>query len=173
VVIVIILIVLGVLVLGGGLLAVMAIYGTRKYIANAKTAEARSYLLMMGKDAASAYENEGTDPLANPGSGSLPRRRLCPSGQPVPRDLSAVGGKKYQSTRSDWTDNAGWQCLRFEILSPQYYQYRFDNTGAGFSGVAQGDLNGDGVPSKFELVGKLQNDTLILAPTIIETNPDE
>ena len=33
-----------------GILAVLAIYGVRKYLANAKTAEARNSLGQMGKD---------------------------------------------------------------------------------------------------------------------------
>ena len=38
-----------------GVLAVLAIYGVRKYIANSKTAEARNCLsVSMGKDASSA-----------------------------------------------------------------------------------------------------------------------
>ncbi len=42
-----------------GVLAALAIYGVRKYIANAKTAEARNSLGQIGKDAASAYAREG------------------------------------------------------------------------------------------------------------------
>ena len=42
-----------------GVLAALAIYGVRKYIANAKTAEARNSLGQIGKDASSAYAREG------------------------------------------------------------------------------------------------------------------
>ena len=41
-----------------GILAVLAIYGVRKYLANAKTAEARNSIGQMAKDAAAAFEKE-------------------------------------------------------------------------------------------------------------------
>src|SRR6185295_4557158 len=41
-----------------GILAVLAVYGVRKYITNAKTAEARNSLGQISKDAATAYEKE-------------------------------------------------------------------------------------------------------------------
>src|SRR5690606_6163685 len=42
-----------------GVLAALAIYGVRKYIANAKTAEARNSIGQIAKDAAAAYAREG------------------------------------------------------------------------------------------------------------------
>src|SRR5688500_2815541 len=42
-----------------GILAALAIYGVRKYMANAKTAEARNSIGQMGKDAITAYFKEG------------------------------------------------------------------------------------------------------------------
>src|SRR6476620_9079915 len=41
-----------------GVLAVLAVYGVRKYIANSKTAEARNSLGQIGKDAVTAFEGE-------------------------------------------------------------------------------------------------------------------
>src|SRR5271154_1139206 len=41
-----------------GILSVLAIYGVRKYIANAKTAEAKNSLGQIGKDAQTAFEKE-------------------------------------------------------------------------------------------------------------------
>ena len=41
-----------------GVLAALAIYGVRKYIANAKTAEARMSLGRIAKDASAAYNRE-------------------------------------------------------------------------------------------------------------------
>ena len=65
-----------VFVFGGGIFGVLGIYGTRKYIANAKTAEARNTLGQIGKDAQSAYESSGTDAAS---------RHLCPSASsPIP-----------------------------------------------------------------------------------------
>ena len=42
-----------------GVLAALAIYGVRKYIANSKTAEARNSLGQLAKDASAAYDREG------------------------------------------------------------------------------------------------------------------
>jgi type IV pilus assembly protein PilA len=51
-----------------GILAVLAIYGVKKYIANAKTAEARNSLGQMAKDAAAAVEREkGNTAIVTPG----------------------------------------------------------------------------------------------------------
>src|SRR5260370_37099428 len=50
-----------------GILSVLAIYGVRKYLANAKTAEARNSLGQMAKEAATAEEREkGTDKNLSP-----------------------------------------------------------------------------------------------------------
>src|ERR1700683_4815915 len=66
-----ILAILGFIFVFGGVFAVLGIYGVRKYIANAKTAEARNSLGAIGKDAAMAFERE-------PASGAA-LHRLCPS----------------------------------------------------------------------------------------------
>jgi type IV pilus assembly protein PilA len=143
----------GVLILP--VLAVLSIYGVRKYIANAKTAEARNSLAQMAKDAAVAYETEEVDPLRP----SIPIRRLCPSASmSVPASPTSIRGRKYQSAPSDWevdsASNGGFSCLHFSMTSPQYYLYEYGATGAsspgdGFTATARGDLNGDGATSRF------------------------
>src|SRR5579862_9044524 len=63
-----------------GILAVLAIYGVRKYIANAKTAEARNSLGQIAKDAAAAVEREkGTTAIVAAGSTSDLMRAFCSS----------------------------------------------------------------------------------------------
>src|SRR5512138_1236606 len=42
-----------------GVLAALAIYGVRRYLLNAKTAEVRNSLGQMAKDAKAAFEREG------------------------------------------------------------------------------------------------------------------
>src|SRR6202163_900380 len=91
-----------------GILAVLAIYGVRKYIANSKTAEARNSLGQIGKDAATAYEKESmaAGVLAQ-GSSTAVLRSLCKSAStPVPGTIAGVSGKKYQAKAaigSDWS----------------------------------------------------------------------
>jgi type IV pilus assembly protein PilA len=148
-----------------GVLAVLAIYGVRKYIANAKTMEARSGVRVMATDAAAVYSS---------------RSRLCPSAsEAVPRDIAAVRGRKYLSAPSDWSKDkerdAGFSCLGFSMSMPQYYQYdyRAEPSGGGIVAIAHGDLNADGIASSFELQGDVTQNGLVIAPSMLETNPDE
>ena len=168
----------GGLVLFGGILSTLAIYGVRKYIANAKTAEARSSLGQIGKDAATAYE------LGSVSTRGATTHRLCASAsRPIPASLSSIRGAKYQSTASEWevdaARNAGFACLKFEMAAPQYFRYSYTAAGQSspgdhFDALAEGDLNGDGVTSEFRLTGKIGADkNLFVAPNILEKNPEE
>ena len=160
-----------------GILAVLAIYGVRKYLANAKTAEARTAVGRIAKDGASAWDREsmasGTITLG--GSAAI-ARSLCPTASPVPALLASVGGQKYQSTPTDWSS---WACLRFTMDGPQYFQYRYTLVDAdNFTAIANGDLNANGVPSTFSMAGEVQTGTnneevVTLAPSITEVSPEE
>jgi hypothetical protein len=83
-------------------------------------------------------------------------------------------GAKYQSSREDWTP---WARLRFEMSSPQYFQYELRAAKDGESAdiIARGDLNGDGKPSMFVLHVSIKRpaDVIVVAPSIAETDPDE
>jgi type IV pilus assembly protein PilA len=143
--------------------AIMGVYGVRKYIANAKTAEARATLAAIGGAAARSYAENGS---------------LCRSASsPIPLSPSSVSGMKYMSSASEWTADAatksGFACLGFSMNDAQYFQYSYDATATGFSAVARGDLNADGKMSKYELVGKVVGGKLVLAPNIVETDPFE
>lgn len=169
-------IVLAVLIVPIGILAVLGIYGTRKYIANAKTAEAKNSLGQMAMDAVTSYEGEGEGEVL--GADGTVKRRICPSAsQRIPADRLMVRGRKYQSTAAEWqadkAADAGFACLKFEMSSPQYYQYEYEATPTGFTGRAFGDLNGDGVLSTFEIKGELVGERLVLSPSILEIDPGE
>jgi type IV pilus assembly protein PilA len=177
-----------------GILAVLAIYGVRKYIANAKTAEARNSLGQMGKDQATEFEKEsmpgGVLPL---GGSAAASRSLCatPAVQAtVPAAAVAIQGKKYQSDPTpgrDWNaDNAtpgvGFACLKFQMDAPQYFMYGFTsdavvgtNPGTVWTATANGDLNGDTVLSTFTLNGSVSTvgQTFLIAPNLTELNPEE
>jgi type IV pilus assembly protein PilA len=169
-----------------GILAVLGVYGVRKYIANAKSAEARASLGSIARDEAAAYERDSmaSSVLAATTSASL-SRRMCPSATAtVPASASSVQGRKYQSTPADWnTDaaaNAGFACLKFSIDQPQYYVYSYSVTGSGsavgnsFVAAAQGDLNGDGVLSLFQVTGAIAAGYVLnIAPSMLEVRPDE
>ena len=192
--IVIVLAILGMGVVLVGVLAVLSIYGVRKYLANAKTAEARVTVREIATDAISAYEAGASPPSLGYGGGggvyggglglAAPRGLCASASRPVPPSLSDVSGKKWMSLPGDWAEdrakNAGFACLHFERSEAQYYQYNYTRHGAGtmpgdgFTAQASGDLDGDGDASTFSLDGRIvPSGTVELSPTITETNPDE
>lgn len=161
-----------------GVLAALAIYGVRKYLANAKSAEARTAIGRIAKDAASAWDRESMAPgVMSLGSSAAISRSLCPTSSAIPTALASVGGAKYQSSPGEWRQ-AGWSCLRFSMDGPQYYQYQYVASSAtAFAAIANGDLNNNSIPSTFTLAGAVQtlsDETVVtLAPSISEQNPEE
>jgi type IV pilus assembly protein PilA len=143
--------------------AVLSIFGVRKYIVNAKTAEARYELGHIARAAAATHGEKG----------------FCPSAsEPVP--AAVPHGVKYQSAADEWqVDSAlhgGFACLGYSRNQPQYYQYSYSATGterSGFEAQAHGDLNGDGVVSTFTISGEAPGGVVTTAPRIIEITPEE
>jgi len=166
----------GIVVAMVGTLAVLAIFGVRKYVGASKQAEVENSIGYMAKAAASAYERER---LATDGEDrAAVERRLCASAsRPVPRDPQQTRGKKYMSSRDDWEvdkeRDAGFACLRFEMSAPQYYQYRYEATATSFVAGGRGDLDGDGDLSDFRLTGQVHDSSLLISPQILETDPEE
>ena len=114
-----------------GVMAALAIYGVRKYLVNAKSAEGRAAVMALGRGMAECANRTGA---------------LPPSATPVPPKLGAISGRKYMSAPAEWSDTA-YSCAGFSMSAPQYFQYRWVLTSAdaGYaSGVA--DLDGDGTP---------------------------
>jgi len=169
-----------------GILAALAIYGVRKYLANAKSAEARNSLGQMGKDAVTAYQREGmaASVLSLGGSTGVSHVLCLTAGHSVPSAITAVKGQKYQSKPSEWAEatgtnqNTGWNCVKFSMNDPQYYMYMYTSaTTSTFSCTAKGDLDGDGNASTFSILGGTAKDgnkeVATLAPNILEKDPDE
>lgn len=170
-----------------GILAALAIYGVRKYMLNAKTAEARNALGQMAKDASAAYNRESmAGAVLAMGTPTAVSNHLCGSAaDPVPKDPANVKGKKYQSTDAEWnvgTQDVGWRCLKFTMEQPQYYQYAYtsnwtaattDPNTTTFTTTASGDLDADGVASTFTLLGAIENGVVKIAPAFTEDKPDE
>ena len=171
-----------------GILAVLAVYGVRKYIANSKTTEARNALGQIAKDAATAYEMESMNgAILTQGGSTGIIRNLCVTGAGVfvPGTKAAIQGQKYQSAKTDWsnaTDVAsspmkGWPCVKFEIDAPQYFMYSYSGTAGtagAFTSIANGDLNGDGNLSTFQISGAVNASGLLnTAPAIKEASSEE
>jgi type IV pilus assembly protein PilA len=174
------LIVVGVLMLLIGPMAVMAIYGVRKYIANSKVVEARVTLAEIARDESTAYEKESmSSGLLQAGQQTAVQRHLCPSAsRSVPASAASIRGMKYMSAPSDWdadeATNGGFYCLKFSMDQPQYYMYSYSATGSTFLAKANGDLNGDGALSTFSLGGSVDGTgTLSIDPTVREVDPME
>ena len=171
-----------------GVLAALAIYGVRRYIINAKTAEARNSIGQMSKDASTAYSREGmAASILSLGTSTGVSNRLCSGSTTVPSTIGNVQGKKYQSSPSEWTgadQYTGWTCLKFSMQDPQYYMYTYTSNattsgakGEIFSAMAEGDLDANGTSSTFSLDGEIKDDSgslvVVIAPNIKETKPDE
>lgn len=161
-----------------GVLAALAIYGVRRYLLNAKTAEAKSAIGRIAKDAVSAYERGSSDSnlIAAGTTGGATAHQFCPTATEVP-GVANVKGKKYQSSRANWSD-AGWSCLKFSMNEPQYYSYLYASATqsgptAAFSAFAYGDLDGNDATSQFKLEGAVTSGIVRVSPNVGETNPEE
>ncbi|HEY0468892.1 MAG TPA: prepilin-type N-terminal cleavage/methylation domain-containing protein [Polyangiaceae bacterium] len=166
-----------------GILAALAIFGVKKYVSNAKSAEARNTVGQISKNAAGAWAREiMPGSILEDATSIAGANKLCTSAAPVPAGVPK--GEKYQSSTDSTADynvgsnSAGWVCLRFAMEGPQYYQYNYTssqadaNTGT-FDSVAIGDLNGDTKTSSFTRSGVVRNGQIVLSPAIVEVNPDE
>jgi|SoiMethySBSTD1v2_1073268.scaffolds.fasta_scaffold105642_3 type IV pilus assembly protein PilA len=162
-----------------GVLAALAIYGVRRYLLNAKTAEAKEGIGRLAKDATTAYQRERMNPaMLAAGDESNAAHAFCGSATNAVPDTVPAGSKK-QPGPAEWAtgdQNAGWKCLKFSMNEPVYYQYNYvsADTTAGFNATATGDLNGDGTTSLFQLDGQsVPGAEPKVNPTIAETNPEE
>jgi type IV pilus assembly protein PilA len=168
-----------------GILAVLAVYGVRKYLANAKTAEAQNSIGQIAKDAATQYEKESlTASILSTGTSTAMSRKLCKSSSTsVPAALTSVAGRKYQSATAEWNvdaaGNSGFACIKFSMDAPQYFMYSYAAGGTGsvgdtFTATANGDLNGDGNSSIFQVTGTVNsNYALNIAPNMLIVRPEE
>ncbi len=166
-----------------GILAALAIYGVSRYMTTSKTAEARMMLGTIAKSAVSAYDHEHmSGELLAAGATAATSHRLCDSSSAVPTDMTKIKGAKYQSTAAEWeagaSETVGWRCLKFSIVGPQYFQYKYtSNSTNSFTALAHGDLNGNGTASTFKLLGAVRDESgkkiATYSPNFIEDKPNE
>jgi hypothetical protein len=117
------------LLAGLGVGSALAIYGVRKYIMNAKQAEAQAALVAWGDGLVRCGEHDG---------------KLPPSTTPVPASLGTLAGKKYQSSAAEWGEPAH-SCAGFSMTTPQYFQYAWEQRSDDDGMLhALADLDGDG-----------------------------
>jgi type IV pilus assembly protein PilA len=174
-------------------LAALAIYGVSRYLAAAKSAEAKEAVGEISKLASLVFERERAESeLVASGGVSKPAvNALCESATVVPAAIPL--GQKYQPNNnigSDFhtgTPVQGWLCLGFTMASPIYYQYSYFKGGAyvspglggpdpgseGFEAAARGDLDGDGVTSTIARTGIIVGNSLKLSTQVFVHNEHE
>ena len=129
-----------------GVLAALAIYGVRRYLASAKTSEAKNSIGAIARGAVGAFERETTaQQLVGMGSsGSEFSHDLCDDAQEVPDTITLIAGKKYQANQENGEDyetgdaSSGWKCLKFNMSSPQYYAYSYSAVRRAGAGGTEG-----------------------------------
>lgn len=142
-----------------GVLIGLSVYGVRRYVQNAKTAEARNTLGAIVL-AYNASLHEPVEPGKKPALSRLVSLPAVPS--TIPR------GVKYQASADDWK---GWAAIRFSMTEPQYYQYEVVAAKDGKSAdvFARGDLDGNGKSSSYRLRLVLDTKTGVMqAEEVIE-----
>src|SRR6185437_11669085 len=116
-----------------GILAALAIYGVRRYLATAKTSEAKNTIGAISRGAVAAYERETTpNELLQDGQTSAATvHAFCGSAGKVPT-AGPPAAKKYQPNTQDNNDfntgdnTNGWKCLKFQLNEAIYFAYRYD-----------------------------------------------
>jgi type IV pilus assembly protein PilA len=180
-----------------GILAVLAIFGVRKYLANSKTAEATNTIGNINQLSIGAYEKEraAAELAIAGGSGANNVHQFCGTSTRVPTTDAEIQNKKYTpKTGGDYTarvagtndELVGWVCLKFEMTQAQYYAYRYTNGaattlatnvtapgGAAWLAEARGDLNGDGKFSGFVTGGGISTGIPVTFTQIATVDPEE
>ena len=160
-----------------GVLAALAIYGVRRYLASAKTSEAKNTIGAIARGAKQSFERETANSqlitAAAGGNSTGASHALCGTAAPTPATVPA--GTKYQPGTGgvdfDTGDSVlGWKCLKFSMTQAIYYKYTYTkgasplttakggsptvNAAESFEAAAEGDLDGDATTSAFALVGQ-------------------
>jgi type IV pilus assembly protein PilA len=121
-----------------GVLAALAIYGVTRYLASAKTSEAKNTIGDIARGAQQAFQKEqnAAEIVPDGNTGTQFSQDVCgtssfsiagiPGGakaQPDPNTFKVTGAGNSR--------NVGWQCLNFEMHSPTYYRYGYFATRIG------------------------------------------
>ncbi len=122
-----------------GVVLALGTHAVKRYMANAKLAEAKSTLGQITKSYQSALMVTAS---AKPGKAKL--ASLPPVPAEVPR------GRRQATVATDWQ---AWTPIQFKLEEPQYFQYEVVAAKDGKSAdvIARGDLNGDGKTSELRL----------------------
>lgn len=138
---------------------------TKSYLHHARTSEAPSVLVEIGRAAETSFARDGK--LCASATATVPRRLASLPG--LHRDAS----DGYWSQRAEWAvdaeEGAGFSCLGFEMNRPQRFLYDYESTPTSFVVRAMGDPEYTGHPSAFELRGVVKNGTLVVGEPVETT----
>jgi prepilin-type N-terminal cleavage/methylation domain-containing protein len=160
-----------------GILASIAIPAFVKYVSQSKTTEVAPNLKAIADGAASYYTAEHYNAAGLP----LPERQFpTTTGAFADTTASSVPtaitpGTKHPTVPADWNTNP-WIGLKFQMIKPHYYRYRYHSANTGnagedrFSARAEGDLDSDAVFSRFNLNGFANKDGEVLVTGVFLTN---
>jgi len=131
-----------------GILAAVAIPAFVKYMRRSKTAEAEDKLAYMFRAGTTYYTSE----RPTQGTGNFVNVQC------IPDDSGLLPGGAAQARRTfDFSTNATFLAIDFQIGDPFYYDYQFEGvnsctltTADAFTARAVGDLDGDATTSLFE-----------------------
>jgi type IV pilus assembly protein PilA len=173
-----------------GVLAALAIFGVRRYLASTKTSEAKNTLGNLARAAVAAYEREnvGSQLLADhrlDHDDAHPLRHLDARARRACRRASSTSPPPQAGVDYDTgSPLAGWRCLKFTMTQPHYYQYQYTKGTAwagsvqvpatGFEVGAKGDLDADGaVFGQFSRAGDVRNGEVVVATQVEVQNEYE
>ena len=172
-----------------GILAALATFGIRKYLAASKSAEAKDQVGAIARSAVAAYSRQQSSPDAVVlGVHTGDEHQLCTTSTWVPDSIDKVKGTKYQPNTAEGQDfntgsqTDGWKCLRFSIDHPISYQFNYSNgvgdwsgtfAGAYFVARGQGDLDGDATFARFLRGGRVENGSVTLSTALWLQNETE
>ena len=163
-----------------GVLAALAIYGVSRYLKHSKTAEATRSLGTIENGSKAQFQLDtdtsgtGVGPFVHTfcPKTTAPTPATVPAGAKVVVVTAAGSGADY--------DQAAWKCLKFVMTDPQFYSYAYNSdapTGVGvnahYTATANGDLDGNGTQSTFQLNGIGDATGEAKKVSLIVTNEDE
>lgn len=137
------------IVSGFGSLTAVAVFGARRYLASAKTAEAKNTVGAIARALAAKVQADLEAERKKKG-GKPSRVKFPPSAPPTPPTVPS--GIKVVPAADAWSQPT-WKAIGFRMDSPVYYSYEIEVSKDGKTAVvrARGDLDGDAEQSFFEI----------------------
>ena len=137
-----------------GILAAVAIPAFTRYVKRSKTSEATGNISKIYQGEVSYFNQSSEQSIA-----SFASAAATPSG--------TLSASKFPAQPTAFTGNSGWSAIGFSVDSPLYYAYTAVADGTSFTATANGDIDGDTVPSTFSRsaalnAGEIQGSQIVI-----------